>query len=257
MKIFQLHPTLDCNQSCVWCPYLGESGGEIEFPEIRRQLYIERRRGCPILKISGGGEPMLYLYFKELLRYACDIGYTVYLQTNGSLLDNFTREYVYDIRISYGDGIDFSPPDIHPDGFSYVVSRYPEYDNLRRVIHYAQKYGIYVRVTPDDTDIENVPSIAEIKANLPESCSYVEPGISEANRLLKRGVSFWDAFTYHPGKNPCPCHDSPLLTPYGWAPCCKTHVAKGVVPGYNKSMILGWEYPEIPYDGSSCTRCYY
>ena len=259
MKVFQLHPTLDCNRTCAWCPYTGESDGEIPFDEIQRQLLKERNRGCSVLKLSGGGEATVYPAFKELLLYAYEIGYVVYVQTNGTLLSPFIREYVHDIRISYGDGIDFSPPDIRTDGFSYVVSKNPEYNNLTEIIKYAQKYGIYVRVTPDDTDLANVPSIEEIKAHLPPDCliHLVNPGISESDRLHHQGLSFWDAFKFHPGKNPCPCYDSPLLTPFGWFPCCKTHVAKGVVPGYNKTMALGWEYPKIPYDGSECTRCYY
>ena len=264
MKVFQLHPTLDCNRTCAWCPYLGEGDAEIPFTELQRQLLQERKSGCPILKVSGGGEATCYPYFKDILCYAYEIGYVVYLQTNGILLDSFMRQNIFDIRISYGDGIVFSPPDIRPNGFSYVVSANPEYGNLTEVIKYAQKHKIYIRVTPDDTDLENVPTIDEIKANLPTAFhprmdfQLIKPGVSETDRLnSERLVRFWDALDFHSGKNPCPCYDSPLFTPFGWFPCCKTHVAKGVVPGYNRSMALGWEYPKTPYDGRGCTRCYY
>ena len=320
MKVFQLHPTLECNQECTWCPYknknvrssmgapttLGKfdtaglsavernrpspadrsirsirkgafaslTGNEIPFPAIQHQLSEQWKTGCRILKISGGGEPTLYRDFHKLLRYANDLGYRTYLQTNGILLNSFIREYVSDIRVSFGDGIPFSPPDnIRPDGFSYVVSAKPEYDNLIELIRYALVRDIYVRVTQDDTDLDKIPSIEEIKENILEQFAGETParaevrrhelnimraGISETERLNGEGiVHFWDALDFHSGKNPCPCHDSPLFTPFGWFPCCKTHVAKGVVPGYNKTMNLGWEYPKTPYDGGGCWRCYY
>ena len=260
MRVFQLHPTLLCNQACAWCPYHAIHGDrEIPFAEIQRQL-LRYYSSCDILKISGGGSPTLYSDFGELLRFARQLGYKIYLQTeNSPLLDDFVREYCNDIRVSYGDGVSFLPPAIPVDGFSYVVSRLPEYDNLNELIKYALKNSMYVRVTQDDTDLENIPTIEEIKERLNVDLNIIKARTSEANRLLDFGFSlrFWDALDYHQGQNPCPCYDSPLFTPLGWFPCCKTHVAKGLVAGYNQTMALGAEYPETPYDGSGCSQCYY
>lgn len=265
MKILQLHPTLLCYQNCGWCPY-HDIHGDIEIPleTIQKQL-LRYQESCNILKVSGGGSPTLYSDFDELLRFARQLGYKVYLQTeNSPPLDSFVREYCNDIRVSYGDGIDFSPPKIPVDGFSYVISSFPEWDNLNKVIQYALKNQMYVRITQDDTDLENIPTVSEIKSHI-ENCQLkvdlktINAGASEGDRLSGLGFNlrFWDALDYHGGKNPCPCYASPLLTPLGWFPCCKTHVAKGLTAGYNQTMNLGWEYPETPYDGSGCSRCYY
>lgn len=260
MKIFQLHPTLLCRQGCAWCPYLGmHEDKEIPLAEIQRQLGCYRST-CDILKLSGGGSPLLYSDFDALLFLARQSGYKIYLQTeNTPLLNDFVRGYCYDIRVSFGDGVPFLPPAIPVDGFSYVVSANPEYENLNAVINYALEHNQYVRVTQDDTDLANVPTIEEIKAHIDVDFTTIHAGTSEADRLSGLGFNlrFWDALDYHQGKNPCPCYDSPLLTPLGWFPCCKTHVAKGVVAGYNQTMALGAEYPQTPYDGAECSRCYY
>ena len=260
MKIFQLHPTLLCHQGCVWCPYLGlHEDKEIPLAEIQKQLW-RYRDSCDILKISGGGSPLLYSAFDALLFLARQAGYKIYLQTeNNPRLNDFVRGYCHDIRVSFGDGVPFSPPMILVDGFSYVVSRSPDYENLNALIDYALAHQQYVRVTQDDTDLANIPTIEEIKASLDVDLNTIEAGTSEAGRLSGLGFNlrFWDALDYHQGKNPCPCYDSPLLTPLGWFPCCKTHVAKGLVAGYNQTMALGVEYPRTPYDGRGCSRCYY
>lgn len=261
MKIFQLHPTLLCYQDCAWCPYRGIHGDiEIPIAEIQKQLLCYRA-SCSILKISGGGSPTLYSDFDELLSFARQIGYKIYLQTeNSPLVDSFVREHCHDIRVSFGDGIPFSPPMIPVDGFGYVISRSPEYENLNNLINYALEHRQYVRVTQDDTDLANIPTIAEIKDELLDvDLNTIHAGIAEVDRLSGLGFNlrFWDALDYHQGKNPCPCHDSPLFTPLGWFPCCKTHVAKGLAAGYNQTMALGAEYPQVPYDGSECSRCYY
>lgn len=285
MKIFQLHPTLLCHQDCAWCPYHSmHEDKEIPLAEIQRQLG-RYRSTCDILKISGGGSPLLYSDFDALLFLARQLGYKIYLQTeNNPLLNDFVRGYCHDIRVSFGDGVPFLPPLIPVDGLSYVVSANPEYENLNAVINYALEHNHYVRVTQDDTDLANIPTIEEIKSHIPPTpftkgvSNTIHAGTSEADRLsgkspyplytpfLKGGrgdykggnnLRFWDALDYHQGKNPCPCYASPLLTPLGWFPCCKTHVAKGLAAGYNQAMSLGVEYPQTPYDGSGCSRCYY
>lgn len=272
MKIFQLHPTLLCHQDCAWCPYHAIHGNkEIPLAEIQKQLW-RYHSTCDILKLSGGGSPLLYSDVDALLFLARQSGYKIYLQTeNTPLLNDFVREYCHDIRVSFGDGVPFLPPLINVDGFSYVVSRSPDYENLNALIDYALAHQQYVRVTQDDTDLANVPTIEEIKSELLDvDLNTIHAGTPEADRLSGLGFNpptpftkgmhnlrSWDALDYHQGKNPCPCYDSPLLTPLGWFPCCKTHVAKGVVAGYNQTMALGAEYPETPYDGSECSRCYY
>jgi molybdenum cofactor biosynthesis enzyme MoaA len=263
MKVLQIHPTLKCNSFCHWCAYGRQKyNDELSLEKIYRELSSVHLSGCEMIKISGGGEPTVYGDLIPMLFWARQLGYTVYLQTNGLKLDHLIRQLCCDIRISSGDGKPFVQPEINPNGFSYVVSREPDYDNLNRLIEFAISKGLYVRITQDDTDLENVPTIAEIQSNIARDyeSSFINRGVSEANRLAAGDypIRFWDALDYHRGRNPCPSSESPLLGADGyWYPCCKTHCAQELVEGYNQSMRLGTEYPQTPYDGSDCRRCYY
>lgn len=263
MLILQIHPTFNCNRNCDWCAYDGnQEKEELSLETLQRQLIYAAQTGCKILKISGGGEPTIYSHIMSLLYFAKKLGFIIYLQTNGIILDQQMRNLCYDIRISFGDGIPFEKPQIQPDGFSYIISQNPDYDNMNAVIEYAIMNNCYVRVTQDDTDIDNIPSIEEIRMHsFTVEDALIKSGTSESNRLSPKGIStvrFWDAKNYHIGINPCPCYQSPLFGADGfWYPCCKTHCAIELTQGYNETMRLGMEYPGIPYDGSGCQRCYY
>ena len=273
MQIIQIHPTFNCNRSCSWCAYGMRNQKKTELPleDLQHQLGYAMQTGCRIVKISGGGEPTIYSDFIPLLYVARWLGFTIYLQTNGIVLDKQMRILCDDIRISFGDGIPFEIPKIQPDGFSYIVSQNPDYDNMNAVIEYVLENSCYVRITQDDTDLDNIPSIEEIQAHSMVAVRLIKGGTTELSRLEPKvsagvavsnfpidAVRFWDAKDFHTGINPCPCHQLPLFGADGfWYPCCKTHVAKELTQGYNKSMRLGTEYPEVPYDGSTCRRCYY
>jgi hypothetical protein len=150
-----------------------------------------------------------------------------------------------DIRISFGDGIKFTPPSIEPDGFSYVVTANPDYLNLNAVIRYASAHGLYVRITQDDTAyLDDIPDIEEIKNHAVKSSN----------------VAYWDVKTYHQGLNPCMSSiQSPLIGADGYIyPCCRTQYAKEVILEYNADMRMGKNLKTIQaFDGSNCVRCYY
>lgn len=262
-KVLQMHPTLRCDENCTWCVY-SESKSNMELPitEIGDILLWGIDNDYSILKISGGGEPTLYRQFIEMLYLARLSGYKIYLQTHGKRLTDEIRRLCDDIRVSGGDGRPFTPPIVKSDGFSYVVSSCPDYANLNEMIEYAVTHNGYVRVTQDDTDIKNVPSIREIQNNIAVDFAgyFIKSGVAESERLNPtiELIRFWDARNYHTGINPCPCFTSPLFGADGyWYPCCKTHCAKELISGYNTDMRLGRNYPGIPYDGSDCRRCYY
>lgn len=270
-KVFQLHPTLLCNRVCSWCAYETKDLS-IPFERIKKELVSMKSRGYRILKISGGGEPLAYPHIIDVLKIASALKYQIFLQTNGDLLNDEIKNLCDDIRISFGDGIPFSVPTILPHGFSYVVSAKPDYNNLNTLLQFAGENNLYVRVTQDDTDMENVPDVEEIKENVSSDIMVFKPGTPEYSRLksksgLNAGAdgsdrslnSIWDAKSFHRGENPCPSCESPLLGADGyWYPCCKTHCAgKEIVKGYNEKMRLGKSLLNMPYDGSNCVRCYY
>lgn len=241
---------MECNRNCDFCSYSGADRTQsLPFDFIRNQVTKAVDLGVEGLKISGGGEPLLYSRIISLLCLAKYYNLFVHLQTNGDELSFIHWKYCDDVRISFSDISDNcrfeSSKSYYTHGFSYVVTSEPDYDNLNRVVRFAIANDKYCKITQDDTDLENVPDIDEIKEHIPES----------------NNIYFWDAKDYHAGENPCPeCMTNPLLGADGYYyPCCRTQYAKGKdLKGYDITMRLGQDITTMTgYDGSDCVRCYY
>lgn len=100
-----------CNAQCPNCPY---NNSEIRAtykdalimpPELFRQIADECGPHGAILRISGGGEPMLHPQAVELMVYAKERGARVGLITNGS---RFTEESLTALIAADLDAIEFS-----------------------------------------------------------------------------------------------------------------------------------------------------
>ena len=249
--LLQIHPTLNCNRRCSFCSYR-ENGYDAELPydKLEKVLCRAKELGYTELKISGGGEPLLYERIISLLCLAKYLGYYIYLQTNGTMLSAPYRRFTDDVRISMGDGIDFNQCKTKhfANGYNYVVTANPDYDNLNNVIRSAIAHNQYVKVIQDDTDIENAVSMDEIRSHIPQ------------NEL----ITLWDVFNYHQGTNPCPSK-SPLLGADGyWYSCCRPQYSKGKnLASYDETMRIGSIDDDLAivtktlFDGSQCKRCYY
>lgn len=72
-----------CNLRCSYCDtrYAYEEGSWQEIDDIEREI---RPFGCSLVEVTGG-EPLLQAETPELVRRLLDNGYTVLLETNGSL----------------------------------------------------------------------------------------------------------------------------------------------------------------------------
>jgi MoaA/NifB/PqqE/SkfB family radical SAM enzyme len=258
VKLLQIHPTLKCNRYCSFCSYRGIKGKRTSLclHDIGTHLEQAANLECKKVKISGGGEPLLYDYIIPLLRLCRWYGLKSYLQTNGIGLNEVHRELCDDIRISYGDKIRFVEKDVMPDGYSYVITGEPDYKNLIQLIEYAKLHDLYVRVTFDDTGI-NTPSPDEVLSYIPSL--YVHNGATAVPITHKH--TLWNNKYSHAGQNPCSSStETPLLGADGyWYPCCRTQFArKEQVLGYNKDMRMGTgALPLEPFDGDSCIHCSY
>ena len=241
MDLLQIHPTTRCNYNCSYCSYRNEDKSlALDIDVAAKYLFDAYELGCKAVKITGGGEPLSYDSILVLMLTAKWYKMKIHLQTNGSLLSSIHRKFCDDIRVSFGDGVEFKPTKV--DGYSYIVTNEPDYDNLNKLLRYAIANRQYVRITQDETDIDNVPDINDIKGHLPEY----------------ELITFWDAKKYHRGANPCPSLLSPVIGADGYIyPCCRFQYAKEVMWKYNKSMRIGQDLNDVQYDGSKCIRCYY
>jgi len=264
MKTLQIHPTLRCSRNCDWCSYRDQPlplYDDLPLEVIDQQLKDAKEFGCQAVKISGGGEPLDYESIVTLLLLCKYYHLKVYLQTNGKKLNGIHRKVCDDIRVSYGDGVPFEGDRIGVDGFSYVVSCNPDYENLNRLVSWASSHEQYVKIIQDESaDFSQLPGVEDIKA-------AITIPIETLN------ITFVDVKNFHPGKNPCPeCIENPLLAPDwdGWTyyPCCRTQWAlvgkyNQLIEGnrrYDTSFKLGKSLHHIqenPFDGSNCIRCYY
>lgn len=75
--------TTGCNLRCVWCDtaYAFYGGSEMALEEIIAKI---RNYPCKLVELTGG-EPMLQKEIPELSARLLDLGYTVLMETGGSL----------------------------------------------------------------------------------------------------------------------------------------------------------------------------
>jgi len=101
-----------CNAKCPHCPYtqsasIRKSYGDTPFmsPEVFKKIARECGEFGSLLRITGGGEPLLHPQIIELIEYAKSVNARVGLITNGSLLTPDKVDRMLDIGI---DAIDIS-----------------------------------------------------------------------------------------------------------------------------------------------------
>jgi len=170
----QLMPTNRCNMNCAFCSCSKEDRKkELPFERIERLAYFLSAMGTRAVTITGGGEPTLHPDFSRILMLFSTLGIKTGLVTNGKILHEID-EGVLDLltwcRISNDDARALAP--VYADryrkavrendsvdwAFSHVASKFPNIDELERVITFANENGFtHVRVVADLFDTDNVP----------------------------------------------------------------------------------------------------
>lgn len=87
-KIIHLHLTRRCNLSCLHC-YSSSSPGEnteLDLPKIVKALERLRSEGYEKVSLSGG-EPFLFSRLPELTKALSELGYSINVVTNASVLN--------------------------------------------------------------------------------------------------------------------------------------------------------------------------
>jgi len=263
----QINPTNNCNLNCPFCSCSErDRGAEIPWQEMQEMLRLYAGLGARALTITGGGEPLLYSHINETVGCADKLGMESGLVTNGTLFDRLESVPATWIRVSVsGDralgSAFFSTLDDAvrrmPDvdwAFSYIATREPDADKLRRVLAFANDHCFtHVRVVADILDHAAVPL-----AKLRETVAG-DPG---------EPLAIWqDRNSPTRGRKECRIS---LLKPVVSAdgllyPCCGVQYAQ-TTPGrdYVKEMSMGtWRNAEnifrrqAAFDGSRCNVCYY
>ena len=165
----QVSLTNKCNLSCVFCS-VAERKLKQEWNLINLYCAIKAftRIGIKTIEFSGGGEPLLYPNFDDIIMFSKARGFSIGLITNGLLLKNhdsilqlFDWIRISMVALDYQDEVEL--PESFPSyvtlGMSYIVGqkvygndhrRYKEIDVLNKIKEYAKRYNAdFVRLVPD------------------------------------------------------------------------------------------------------------
>lgn len=95
---FTINLTNRCNLDCSYC--LRDCGpkkeGSLSFTAVKnilRYFSLMNEKGLPMIVIFTGGEPFLHPEADMVFKTAVDLGYTVRIQTNGTILPSVARRY--------------------------------------------------------------------------------------------------------------------------------------------------------------------
>jgi len=155
-------PESNCNLRCSFCSVVKRATQErLDFELVSATVRLLHARGLQGVVLSGGGEPMLYPQFNDLLSLFFDLGLKVGLITNGTcfkraepaLLKQLSWVRVSINVLDYVEEEKLYIPQFGAEtvfGLSYIVSPDMEEDSFEKIIRFVDKHDPkYVRVTAD------------------------------------------------------------------------------------------------------------
>lgn len=263
----QLMPTNKCNMNCSFCSCSEEDRSiEMSREDLIGVVNTISDLGTQAIAITGGGDPLMHPDLDMLIAHAYSKGIDVGLVTNGLRLDKIENvDLLTWCRISNHDSRNFTDKyrdmllEVASSGcvdwaFSHVVSGEPNYDEMVKIINFANDNGFtHVRLVADLLQPHNV--------NMPK----VENTLKE---LVDDSIVI-----YQPRKTPRrggPCYICYLKPVIGadmnvYACCGAQYALRKKSKKMPKELCLGSVYDldkiiknsRKPFDGSVCYRCYY
>jgi len=231
---------------------------------------LAKSLGAKAVTITGGGEPLCYPHFEELVDYFFQTGIKIGLVTNGLLLHKVSAETLQKVvwcRISSGDDRAFdtkyqarlekavwSAPNVDW-AFSHVVGEQPNIPTIARVVAFANRNRFtHVRLVadlfiPEAIGMSGVKSwLTQMKVD--DSIVIYQP----RNQYVRGG----DCYI---------CYLKPVIGPdVKVYTCCGVQYALDPPSrDMTEPLCLGsaLELDKIiarsnkPFDGSICKKCYY
>lgn len=266
----QFIPTNKCNLNCAYCSCSERTKNlDMDLDTAKRIIDTCRSLGTKAVTITGGGEPLCYPHFDELVDHFSASGMKIGLVTNGLLLHKVAPDTLRKVtwcRISHGDDREFrsnyakSLDEVVSDvsgvdwSFSYVVTSEPNMCCIRQLVDFANQHNFtHVRLVSDLLDLEHVIDMSKVRDAL--------DGIDDSI------VIYQGRKDYVRGGDCYICYLKPVIgVDHRVYACCGVQYALEVpdrdMPlGFSLGMAENME--EItsgssqPFDGSRCVRCYY
>ncbi len=140
MAYVQLFLTFRCNKGCNFCFNRGiNENGDLTVDKFKRLSLILKNYGFHELDILGG-EPLLHEDIIEVLRIACENFGSVYLSTNGSIVDQLERINKLfpqiKVGISLNEGTDEKT-------VRYIITKRPIVKSVVSKMRFAPETALY------------------------------------------------------------------------------------------------------------------
>lgn len=267
----QLLPTNKCNMDCKFCSCSSRDKDlEIDFDLAKKIIDKCKKLGTKAVTITGGGEPLLYGHFEELVEYFVKRCIKIGLVTNGLLLHKSNLNILNKItwcRISNGDERKFgqtyrdrlkevvtNTPNVDW-AFSHVVSNRPNYEEISKIIEFANRYKFtHVRLVADLFQPEEV-DMDIIKSYLAEKKINDSKVVYQGRKSYTRGGDCYIGFI------------KPLIGPDAkiYACCGVQYALEKPTKNLPKELCLGnaldisaiIRKSNMPLNGTICAKCYY
>ncbi len=276
---YQLNPTNKCNFNCEFCSCSERNRRlELSLKQIDYIFRIALRYGVQSTTITGGGEPLMFKDFNEMIKIINDKDIDVGLVTNGTLLNKINvLDKIIWIRISVSDiyskqlmilnknigeqilewrkiikdnnNIDWS--------FSYVLGHKPNYKLIARLIEFANEQNFTHFRLVNDIFLAN---------ELRDKMNYVRSYLKFKN-VDDSIVNYQDRSYWMEGSNPCYISLlKPVIGADGYIyPCCGTQYALNEPSKDYEFLMRMGNIRDLDnilkrqrfFDGSICYKCYY
>lgn len=267
----QVIPTNKCNLNCSFCSCSKRTKKlEMNLTKAFEMVDLLKSCGCKAMTITGGGEPLLYPSIEAFMSYVHKNGIKMGLVTNGLLLDKVSPTTLNTLtwcRISNGDDRKFTGkyPTMLAEvtskagkvdwAFSHVVSSKPNYEEIARVVTFANKAAFtHVRLVADLFAPENI-DLEGVKHYLKDRRINDQRVIYQERKEHTRGGECFIGYL------------KPLIGPdFKMYACCGVQYALAT-PSYDlpEELYLGSVFDlklimaksNLPLNGEICVKCYY
>lgn len=267
----QFLPTNKCNLNCTFCSCSARDKDlEIDFDLAKKVIDHCKKAGTKAVTITGGGEPLLYNHFNELIDYFDELGIKIGLVTNGISLHNANINSLNKItwcRISNGDDRNFGDnyrnrlssvvagtPKVDW-AFSHVVSKKPNYEEIARIIRFANEHKFtHVRLVADLFQPEDI-EMDSIKKKLDEMHINDSRVVYQGRKAFTQGGDCYIGYL-----KPLIGSDAKIYA------CCGVQYAlEKPSKDLPSELCLGdaveidkiMRKSNLPLNGSICVKCYY
>lgn len=128
-------PTFKCNLRCTMCTWRHDPI-ELSFEEIIKVLKNLKELGVRVVRYTGGGEPLVFPRFMDLMRITKEMGFFGHLTTNGLLLTEDRAEEI--VKMAW-DRIVISVDGWDADSYA-SIRKNGNFENLRQNISSLNKF---------------------------------------------------------------------------------------------------------------------